>query len=214
MDTEFHKSRFLDRQSNNQGYWSSTMPRQYLKTPEKQLPDCLHCTSSVYLNAPVTIQNKDLLRDSVEKKIPEGVVSDGERKLLWGKLLEKGMKGHWPTIIGWGRKVDVVLKETPWSSSARNWLEADVVEKITEVETEATPSPIEGLRTTNPTMQLVLTPWSPGFCSLGKRVPFHNGQTWCAQLPQSPGMQHNQRDPVQCYHHSHRALTTCNNHSG
>lgn len=48
-------------------------------------------------------------------------------------------------------------------------------------------------------MELVLTPWSPGFCSLGKPVHFHKGQTWCAELPQTLGMQHDQRDPVQCY---------------
>lgn len=82
LDTEFHKGRFLGRPSDNQGNWSYKIPRQHLNTPEKQLPNYLHCTSSACLNAPVAIQNKELLWDSVEKKIPEGVMSDGERKLL------------------------------------------------------------------------------------------------------------------------------------
>lgn len=71
LDTEFHKVRFLDRQSNSQAYLFSTMPRQHLNTPEKQLPDYLHCASSAHLNAPVTTQNKDLW-DSVEKKDTRG----------------------------------------------------------------------------------------------------------------------------------------------
>lgn len=155
MDSEFHKGQFLDRESNNQGYWSSTMPRQHLNTLEKQLPDYLHCTSSAYLNAPVTIQNKDLFWDSVEKKVPEGAVNDVERKLLWGKRLEKGrgLKGHWATITGWGRKVEVVRKETPRSSSGRSWLEAEVVQKMTGVgnrskATKGVIDPREGIRTT------------------------------------------------------------------
>lgn len=49
--------------------------------------------------------------------------------------------------------MEVVLKETPGSSSARSWLEADRVQKITGVGTEARPTKDvidcrEGLRTT------------------------------------------------------------------
>lgn len=49
--------------------------------------------------------------------------------------------------------MEVMLKETPGSSSGRSCLDADVVEKMTGVETEVRPTkgetdPREGLRTT------------------------------------------------------------------
>lgn len=117
-----------------------------------------------------------------------------------------------------------MLKETPGSSSGRSCLDADVVEKITGVETEVRPTkgetdPREGLRTTVSHHEACANTMVTRFLFSWKALPFHNGQVSCAQLPQTLGMQHNQRGPVQCYqtaweHHSHRVLTTCNNHSG
>lgn len=84
------------------------MPRQQLHTVEKYLPKHLLCTSSAYLNAPVTRQMIDLLWDSVEKK--DSTDSHERRgkgiavRIVPGQGTGAGgVLGHWHRLRGKGR---------------------------------------------------------------------------------------------------------------